>query len=343
MINTITEILKTLCEKDGVAGYEDEVRNAISELAAPYAESMVTDALGNLIVLKKGGNRREKPLVVSAHMDEVGFLVSKITENGMIKFLTVGSIDPRVMIGRKMKVGYKKLPGVISLKAIHLTTPAERKVAPGASSLYIDIGASSKAEAERYVRIGDPCYFDSPFEEFGDMRIKSKAIDDRVGCAVMLALMQKDLPYDTYFVFATNEEIGGSRGAMTAAIRLKPGRFLTIEGTTACDVPEVPLHAQSTTQGLGCVVSIMDKGSVYSRDLLRHFTALADKEGIKWQYRRSANGSTDARGFHSAGSGGKGMGIATPTRYIHCACNVVYKPDIEAVYKMAELFVKEGF
>ncbi|MBQ1271693.1 MAG: M42 family peptidase [Clostridia bacterium] len=340
-INKVTEILEKLCSADGVAGYEEEVRVIIEEMVKPYADEMFADALGNLFVFKKGKNRREKPLVVSAHMDEVGFMAREITEKGMIKFLTVGSVDPRVMIGRKMKVGPKKVPGVISLKAIHLTTPKERTVAPAAGSLYIDIGATSKKEAEKYVQIGDPCYFDSPYEEFGDQRIKAKAIDDRVGCAVMVQLLSEELEYDTWFVFGTNEEIGGNRGAVVAANRLNPGHFLVIEGTTACDVPDVPAHGHSTTQGEGVAVSIMDKGSIYSRPLIDAMTKRATEEGIKWQYRRSSNGFTDARAFHSAAAGAKGMGIAVPTRYIHSAVNVAYKPDIEAVLRMARLYVKE--
>lgn len=337
----ITEILEKLCTADGVAGYEDEVRQAALDIVAPYADEVITDPLGNLLVFKKGKKRRQSPVALCAHIDEVGFMVRDITEKGMIRFLTVGSVDPRVMIGRRLKVGPKKIPGVISLKAIHLTTPDERMIAPPASSLYIDIGAASKKEAEKYVRIGDPCYFDSPFVEFGDRRIKSKAIDDRIGCAVMAALLQEELDYDTWFVFGTNEEIGGNRGALVAANRLNVGRFLVIEGTTACDMPGVPLHAQSTTQEMGCVISIMDKGSIYSRPLINHMTALADKNGVKWQYRRSANGFTDARALHVGANGAVGMGIATPTRYIHCACNVVFKPDIDDVLNMARLFIKE--
>ena len=340
-LKRVLEILEILCNADGVAGYEDEVRDIIEEMVKPHADEVMIDALGNLLVFKKGAKRREKPLVVCAHMDEVGFMVREITEKGMLKFATVGSVDPRVMIGRKLKVGPNKLPGIISLKAIHLTTPKERTVAPGINSLYIDIGATSKAEAERYVMVGDPCYFDSPYEKFGQGRIKSKAIDDRIGCAVMVALLEEELEQDTWFVFATNEEIGGNRGAWVAANRLNPGHFLVIEGTTACDVPDVPAHGHSTTQEKGVAVSIMDKGSIYSRPLIDAMLKRADAEDIRWQYRRSSNGFTDARAFHMAAGGARGMGIATPTRYIHCAVNTVCKSDIESVLQMARLYVKE--
>ncbi len=335
------ELLKQLCTLDGIGGYEDEVREGIMKLAAPYADEMLTDAIGNLLVFKKGKSRRSSPLALCAHMDEVGLMVRTITENGMLKLAFVGSIDPRVLIGRKMKVGLKKIPGVISLKAIHLTTPEERKVAPPLGSLYIDIGATSRKEAEKYVSVGDPCYFDSPFKEIGPENVCSKAIDDRVGCAVMLKLMQEELPFDTWFVFSTNEEIGGTRGALIAAQRLNPSFIGILEGTTAADMPDVEDRSHSTTQRQGCVVSIMDKGTIYHRDTHRRMTALATEAGIKWQYRRSANGSTDAAGMHKAHAGAKAFGMAIPTRYIHCACNMAYLPDIEEMLKMARLFVKE--
>ncbi|MBE6993865.1 MAG: M42 family metallopeptidase [Ruminococcaceae bacterium] len=340
-LKNLTEILETLCNVDGVAGYEDDVRETIEDMVRPCADEMFADTLGNLFVFKKGKYRREQVLAVCAHMDEVGFMVSRITDNGMLKFVTVGGVDPRVMIGRKLKVGPKKVPGVISLKAIHLTTPAERQIAPPVESLYIDIGATSKQEAMKYAQIGDPCYFDSPFTRFGDRHIVSKAIDDRIGCSVMVALLQEELEYDTWFVFATNEEIGGNRGALVAANRLHPRWFLNMEGTTAADMPGVPVHGQSTAQGKGVVISIMDKTSIYQRDIIDRFTKRADEEGIHWQYRRSGNGGTDAGSLHTASGGATGLGIASPTRYIHCACNVVYEPDLDDMLKLARLFVKE--
>ena len=184
------ELLKQLCELDGVPGYEDEVREFIEKQAAPYADEMLVDAVGNLIVFKKGAKPRKRPLLVMAHMDEVGFLVRDITEDGMLKLAKAGGIDPRVLIGRRMRVGEQKLPGIISLKAIHLTTPEERKEAPGLDSLYIDIGCTSREEAEALVMRGEPAVFDSRFMEFGVDCVKAKAIDDRIGCAVMVALLE---------------------------------------------------------------------------------------------------------------------------------------------------------
>ncbi len=335
------ELLKKLCELDGVGGYEDEVRLFIEEQVKPYATEMTVDAVGNLIVFKKGAKPRKRPLLVLAHMDEVGFLVQDITEDGMLKLARAGSIDPRVLIGRRMRVGEKKIPGIISLKAIHLTTPEERKVAPGLDSLYIDIGCTSKEQAEGLVMRGDPAVFDSKFLEFGVDCIKAKALDDRIGCAVMIELLKEELPYDTYFGFVVGEEIG-SRGATVAANRVQPGALLVIEGTTAADMPEVAPHKQSCAQRQGAVVSLMDSETIYNRPFRQKMLAEADAQGVKWQYRKSANGGTDACVSTTGGSAALAFGLSAPVRYIHCACNVAYLPDLEEVRKLAKIVVKEA-
>ena len=335
------ELLKQLCELDGVPGYEDEVREFIEKQAAPYADEMLVDAVGNLIVFKKGARPRKRRLLVMAHMDEVGFLVRDITEDGMLKLAKAGGIDPRVLIGRRMRVGEQKLPGIISLKAIHLTTPEERKEAPGLDSLYIDIGCTSREEAEALVMRGEPAVFDSRFMEFGVDCVKAKAIDDRIGCAVMLELLKNDLPYDTYFAFVVGEEIG-SRGATVAGRRIQPGCVMVIEGTTAADMPDVAPHKQSCRQRQGAEVSLMDSDTVYSRDFREKMLKAADEKGVKWQYRKSANGGTDAGVGTTSGPAALAFGLSAPVRYIHCACNVAYLPDLEEVRKLAEIVIEEA-
>ncbi len=335
------ELLRELCTIDGVPGYEDDVRLAIEKKVAPFADEMFSDSLGTLYVLKKGKKSFAKPVMICAHMDEVGFLVRAITEDGMIKIAPAGGIDPRVLIGRRMKVGPEKVRGVISIKAIHLTTPEERKVAPDMSSLYIDIGSESRAQTEKLVSVGDQASFDSDFIEFGDNCVKAKAIDDRLGCAVMIKLLEQEVPRDTWFVFTTNEEIG-ARGARVAAQRLDPAVCMAIEGTTAGDMPDVAPHRRSTSHRKGAVISVKDGGTIYSRDLRDRITAIADAQGVMWQYRQSANGSTDVGQVHTAASGCLTFGLAAPVRYIHCACNVVHMPDVEQVLKVAQIFVKEA-
>lgn len=339
-VKGMKELLKQLCELDGVGGYEDEVRIFIEEQVKPYADEIIIDALENLIVFKKGAKPRKRPLLVLAHMDEVGFLVKDITEDGMLKMARAGSIDPRVLIGRRMRVGPNKIPGIISLKAVHLTTPEERKTSPGIDDLYIDIGSSSREQTEALVMRGDPAAFHSQFIEFGVDCVKAKALDDRIGCAIMIELLKQDLPYDTYFAFVVGEEIG-SRGATVAAQRIQPGCLLVVEGTSAADMPDIAPHKQSCCQRQGAVVSLMDTETIYSRDLRNMVLKKADEIGVKWQYRKSANGGTDACVSTEAGPAALAFGLSAPVRYIHCACNVVYLPDLDEVYKLAEVVIGE--
>jgi len=332
------ELLRKLCSIDGVSGYEDDVRAFIEKTVAPYADEIITDAVGNLIVFKKGAKRRVRPLMVSAHMDEVGFLVKSITNDGLIKMVGRG-MNPAVLIGRHMRVN-GKIDGVISLKAIHLTTPEQRKKVPAIDALGLDIGATSKAQAEAMVNIGDPIAPATEFTEFGHDCICAKAIDDRVGCAIMMKLLEEELEYDTYFVFSVCEEVGGS-GAGVAARRIDPGVSLVLEGTTCGDVPGTPITTASTEFRKGPAVSIIDRGTIYNRELRNRILAAADAQGLQWQYRRGNNGGTDNAKIHIGASGAQAFGISNPTRYIHSSCNVAYMPDIENGLKLARLFINE--
>jgi len=184
----VLNTLKELCLLSGVSGDEDEVRQYIMDKASPFAGSLRTDALGNLIVFKKGKKSTGNKLMLCAHMDEVGIIVTRITDEGFLKFDFVGGVDRRVAIGKPVSIGPNQVPGVIGLKAIHLTTREERKKAPKTDALYIDIGARDKESAEKLVELGAYGAFVCEPEEFGDGLFKARAIDDRVGCAVMLKL-----------------------------------------------------------------------------------------------------------------------------------------------------------
>ena len=195
-------LIKELCCLDGVSSAEDAVREFIRAKAEPYADWTRTDVMGNLIVFKKGERATGHKLMLTAHMDEVGFIINDITDDGYLKFAAVGGLDRRVVIGKKVRIGDKKVPGVVGLKAYHLVTAEEEKTVPKLDDMYIDIGAKDREAAEALVALGDLAAFESDAVEFGDGMLKAKAIDDRVGCAVMLRLIQQDLPMDCLFVFS---------------------------------------------------------------------------------------------------------------------------------------------
>lgn len=329
------ELLKELCTLPGVSGAEDAVRAAIRAHIEGFCDEIFEDVLGNLIVFKKGREKPEKRVLFSAHMDEVGFIVSRICDDGTLKFGLVGGFDPKVLVGRIVRVGDQKIPGVIAVKAIHLTTKEERDTVVKPSSLSIDIGAKDKKDAEKWVNAGDYVVFDEEAVEFGDGFLKAKAIDDRIGCAVLIKLIHSDLPYDTWFVFTVCEEVG-CRGAQTAAHRIEPDKAIVVEGTTAADLPDMEPALKVCRAGGGAVLVFMDRGIVYDRSLFAMVRDTADKAGVQYQFKQYISGATDAFAYHAAGTGIRCAGIAAAVRYIHSPASVVSLKDVIDVLNLAK-------
>lgn len=328
--------LKELCELCGVSGDEGRVRAFIEEKARPYADDIYTDNIGNLIVFREG--KIHKKVMLSAHMDEVGFIVSKINDDGYLKFKTVGGIDPRVVISKRVTVGKDKIPGVIALKAIHLQKPDERGKSVPISSLFIDIGASSKKEAEKKVSLGDYVSFSTEYAEIGD-KVKAKALDDRVGCSILLDLIKEDTPYDTYFVFGTQEEVG-LRGAAVYAYNIEPCIALVLEGTTCSDVYGAKEHEYVTICGGGAAVSFMDRTSIASAKYHKWLYNTAVAENIPVQYKRTTMGGNDAGAIHRSRGGILTASLSVPCRYIHSPVSVASVSDIAAVRQIAGIFTE---
>ena len=201
------KLLEKLCTVEGISGDEGSVREIIINEIKPFADEIKTDNLGNIIVFKKGKNRAKAKLMLSAHMDEVGFMVTDITSDGYLKFDEVGGLDRRVVLGKTVTVGKNKVNGVIGVKPVHLSSGDERTAVPKLSEMYIDIGAESKDDALSVVSYGDSVNFNSIYENNG-YTIKSKAIDDRFGCLALIELIKSELEYDMHFVFAVQEEVG---------------------------------------------------------------------------------------------------------------------------------------
>lgn len=200
------ELLEKLCSIGGVSGREDKVREFIISEIDGFADWRV-DPLGNLIVHKKGKSPAKNKVMFDAHMDEVGMIVTYITDEGMLKFSAVGGVDPRVYLGRSVNVGDKEISGVVGLKPIHMLSKEEELDMPKADEIYIDIGAESADEAREYVSLGDTVVFDSGIRKFGDGFVQGRALDDRMGCAVMIEMIKSELEYDADFSFSVQEEI----------------------------------------------------------------------------------------------------------------------------------------
>jgi len=336
MLNT----LKELCLLRGVSGDEGEVRRYLEEKVSPLADEVRTDRLGNLIVFKKGKKPTGNRLLLCAHMDEVGVIVTRITDEGFLKFDFVGGVDRRVALGKPVVIGPGQVPGVIGLKAVHLVGKEERKKAPKTDALYLDIGARDKAGAEKLVQPGDyGCFVCQP-EEFGDGMFKARAIDDRVGCAVMLKLLEEDLPLDVTFAFTVQEEVG-TRGAFGAAFSVRPEIALVLETTTAADLPGVEGVNRVCAPGRGPVISYMDGGAIYDRELFRTLCRLAGDSGIPWQVKERIAGGNDARTIQRTGAGVRVAALSAPVRYLHAPASVGCTADFEDMLRLARLFLEE--
>ena len=332
------ELMKELCALPGPSGCEDAVRAFVLKRVKPFADEIRTDAIGNVMVFRKGAKALDRPVALCAHMDEVGVIIKKITEDGMLKFGFVGGVDPRVVIGRPVRFG--DVPGVIGIKAVHLTTAAERRTMPKTKNLYIDIGATSRAAAEKLVSLGDYGVFDSAVVEFGDGLIKAKAIDDRVGCAALLRLLEDEPPVDTWFCFTVQEETG-LRGAASMAFALDPGFAMVLEGTTAADLAEVE-GADAVCRVRGRVVlPFMDGATIYDAALFELLRDACIRRGIPWQTKTRVAGGTDAGRIHRSRAGVRVCAAAAPVRYIHSPSSVAAKADCEAVLAAARAFLEE--
>lgn len=334
------ELIKTLCALNGVSGDEERVREFIRAEAEPYADSIRTDALGNLIVFKKGAKATGQKLMMAAHMDEVGLIVTHVTEEGYLKFDFVGGVDRRVAIGKSVVLGEQAVRGIIGLKAIHLVSREERKKTPKTDSMYIDIGAKDKEEALKLVQPGTYGSFVSQPEEFGNGFLKAKAIDDRVGCAIMLSLLKEDLPMDVTFAFTVQEEVG-TRGAFGAAFSVSPEIALVLETTTAADLPNVEDHRKVCAPGKGPVISYMDGGTIYDRGLFEDLRRLAQEHQIPWQTKEYIAGGNDARSIQRSKAGVRVAAVSAAVRYLHAPASVGSMADFENMLSLARLFVAD--
>ncbi len=325
-------MLRKLCEINGASGDESRVREFIKDNIS--ADEVYTDNVGNLIVFKKGRKTSKNKIMFAAHMDEVGLMITYADEEGFLRFGAVGGIDPSVIIGRGFRLENGKY-AVCSTKAIHQQTKDERKKMPEISELYLDIGASSREEAESIAPLGSYAYFDAEYFEFGEGYLKGKAIDDRAGCLVLMDMINKTPEYDAWYVFTVREEIG-TRGAAAAAFGVAPDIAFVIESTTACDIAGVSGAKKVCELGKGAVVSYMDNGTLYDRDLYSLAMNTANENNIPVQTKTVIAGGNDSRAISVSRSGVRTCAISVPCRYLHSPSCVIKLSDLDAVKSLSE-------
>ena len=329
------ELFEALSNARGVTGSEGPVRKLLKAHLKGHADTMVTDAMGSLLVTKKG-RRSANRILLGAHMDEVGFMVTKIEKSGLLRLAKVGGLDDRLLAGKRVRVGPGGAPGVLGTRPIHLLKGEETSKVAKLEDMFVDVGASTEDEARELASVGDPVSFDFTYESWGSGLVRGKAFDDRVGCAILAALVTAPSPVDFVAVFTTQEEIG-LRGARVAARRFEPDVAVALEGTGAADTPARRAAALGAFPaiGKGPVLTRRDSSSISDKQVFAVMAAAADSAGVRWQDKRPGIGGTDAGEFHRARGGARSISLSVPCRYIHSPAAIAARSDIEGALLLA--------
>ncbi|MCK8823754.1 M42 family metallopeptidase [Fuchsiella alkaliacetigena] len=324
------ELIKELTESDGTSGHEESLTELIKTKIEQQVDEVRIDKLGNLIAFKEGAS--EQTLMLAAHMDEIGLMVTHIDEDGFIRFSRVGGVAPYLLLGARVRfsngmvgvIGKEKLKSIKELSF---------------DKLYIDVGLSSKEEVSEKISIGDVAVFDRNFVDLGD-RLVAKALDDRIGCALLMELINDsvDLANDTYFVFTVQEEVG-LRGARTSAFGINPDLALAIDVTRTGDTPESKTRAVSL--GEGPAVKIKDRSVIAHPRVKELMLAVAKKEELPYQLEVLKSGGTDAGSIHLTREGVPSGVLSIPARYIHTPSEMVDYGDVENSLRFLKAFVQQ--
>lgn len=333
-------LLKEICETPGAPGYEHPIRKLILQETVSLGDNVSVDNMGNVTVFKKG--KSNKKVMVAAHMDEIGFMVTHIDDNGFIRFTTLGGFDPKTLTAQRVLIhGKTDIVGVMGSKPIHLMSPEEREKPPKISDFFIDTGMKS-SEVKEIVQIGNTITRERQLIEMGDC-INCKSLDNRISVYILIETLKRlrDIPYDLYAVFTVQEEVG-IRGAQVATLGIKPDFGFGLDTTIAYDVPGSKEHEQVTKLGKGAGIKIMDSSVICDSRMIKYMKTIADKHTIAWQAEILTGGGTDTSGIQRMTAGGAITGaVSIPTRHIHQVIEMVNKQDVEDSINLLKHCIEE--
>jgi endoglucanase len=330
------ELLTALCEAPGAPGREERIRNLVIREMEPYVDEISVDPMGSVAGVRKGGGGPR--VVLAAHMDELGFLVTHIDDKGFIRVVPLGGFDPKTKVAQRVIVhGREDLLGVMGAKPIHIMTEDERKRLPKPDDHYIDVGLPAERVRE-LVQKGDPVTRERTLARLGDL-ITCKSLDNRAGLYVMLQALRRlgDHHCEVIAVATTQEEVG-LRGARVAAQRLRPDIGLAIDITLANDGPGAKPHEQVTAVGGGAAIKAYDSGVIVPRAVIDHLVRIAGERGIPTQIEIMSRGGTDTRELQLGGDGALAGCVSIPTRYVHQVVETCHPDDLEASVALVAAF-----
>lgn len=323
--------LEKVCQTPGAPGYEQKIRALILTEIEGLVDKVELDNMGNIYGIVKGTS--DKRVMVGAHMDEIGFIVTHIDDNGFVRFHTLGGFDPKTLTAQRVVIhGKEDVVGVMAAKPIHVMTQEERNKNPKITDYFIDTGRS-KAEVESLIQVGDPITRLRSFIEMGDC-VNGKSLDNRLAVFILIETLRmlkgKTLPYDLYAVFTVQEEVG-IRGANVAAMNIKPDYGFGLDTTIAYDLPGAAAHEKITSLGKGAAIKIMDASTICDYRMVNYMKRTADRHNISWQPEILTAGGTDTAGIQRMTAGGSIAGaISIPTRHLHQVIEMAHKTDIQS-------------
>lgn len=335
-------LLEKLSNAFGPSGCEGEVRELIVEAIRDVADEYRVDHLGNLLAFRRGTGRKRRPrIMVAAHMDEVGFMITHADGDGLLHFECVGGIDPRVLPAKRVCIGPKRVPGVIISTPVHMLSADDRRKVTPVRDLAIDIGADKKETAEGKCKKGDYAAFDTKYRALGRGLARGKAFDDRAGCAMLIELLKRGPhPCDLCAAFTTMEEVG-LRGARVAGFAVRPDAALVLEGTVCEDSPKEREQSPVSRLGHGPAITLADRGVLVNRRLAQFALRRAEARGIPCQVKQPGIGGNDAAAIQQTGAGIPSLPISVPVRYIHSPVSLLNLRDLQHTVDLVDDLVRE--
>ena len=336
------DLLAKICKTPGAPGFEQKVRALVLEELEGLVDQIEVDNMGNVYAIKKG--KSDKRVMIGAHMDEIGFMVTHIDDKGFIRFHTLGGFDPKTLTAQRVIIhGKKDIIGVMASKPIHVMTQDERNKVAKLSDYFIDTGLKPE-EVKDLVKIGDSVTREREFIEMGQC-VNSKSLDNRLAVFILIEMFKnlkgKDVPYDIYGVFTVQEEVG-IRGANVSALKINPDFGFGLDTTIAFDLPGAAAHEMITKLGEGTAIKIMDASTICDYRMVEFMKNTADKHKIKWQPEILTAGGTDTAGIQRMTQGGSIAGaVSIPTRHLHQVIEMANKSDIQASIDLLTACVSE--
>ena len=337
-----TKLLSKICTTPGVSGFEQRIREVVLEEIKDLVDEVQVDNMGNVYAIKKG--KSDKKVMIGAHMDEIGFIVTHIDDKGFIRFHTLGGFDPKTLTAQRVIIhGKEDVIGVMASKPIHVMTPDERNKVANLSDYFIDTGLTAE-EVKELIEIGNPITREREFIEMGNC-VNGKSLDNRLAVFILIETLKqlkgKEVPYDIYGVFTVQEEVG-IRGANVSALRIKPDFGFGLDTTIAFDLPGAAVHEMITKLGEGTAIKIMDASTICDYRMVDYMKKTATKYNIKWQSEILTAGGTDTAGIQRMVEGGSIAGaVSIPTRHLHQVIEMANKDDIQGSIDLLVACVSE--